>query len=76
MSDTKLRKAIETVLRSADGMTIESEGNVYIRSLEGENYVAGIEYYGQQDDEEIEYGSDITSAINYFFAKRNEENHG
>lgn len=76
MSDSKLREAIETVLRSAEGMTIESEGNVYIRSLEGENYVAGIEYYGEQDDEENEYGDDIKSAINYFFEKRDQENHG
>jgi hypothetical protein len=72
----KFRDCLKIILRSDDGLSLESEGTVYIRSLEGENFSAGI----LSDDGDIEseevFDSDIDSALDYFLKERDKRNHG
>lgn len=35
----KFKKAIELVLESEDGLSLESEGNIFIRTAEGDEFL-------------------------------------
>ena len=70
------KEALKAVLEQEQGISIESEGSVYVRSTEGKNYCAGFESPDGEVSEEFEYGSDIDKAVDYFLSNRDKENHG
>ncbi|MBU2709255.1 hypothetical protein KCM76_24885 [Zooshikella marina] len=70
------KDAIKVVLQHEQGIVIESEGSIYIRSTEGENYCSGYESPDGKISEEVEFGSDLDKAVDYFLSKRQKENHG
>ena len=72
----EFREAITRLLNADDGLSIESEGTVYIRSLEGGLIVAGILADDGAILSEREFGPDTDSAIDYFCVERAARNHG
>ncbi|WDE02601.1 hypothetical protein [Thalassomonas actiniarum] len=63
-------ESIKSVLEQAQGISIESEGSIYVRSTEGNNYFAGHVSSDGAVSEEVEFGSDIDKAISYFMSER------
>ncbi|WP_145226076.1 hypothetical protein [Gimesia algae] len=75
-NEQEFRDTIKILLQSDDGIAIESEGTVYIRSLEGCQIVAGILGDAGGISYEKEFAENIDVAIEYFCAERNLRNHG
>jgi hypothetical protein len=70
------KQSLKNILQSDDGLSIESEGTVYIRSLEGNNIVAGILDDDGGIERETEFNENIDDAIEYFISQRAKLNHG
>lgn len=64
------------LLRADGGLMLVSQGEVFIRSLEGDNYAAG----GLDNDggiqTESEFPGDVHGAIEHFIRERDERGHG
>ena len=71
----KFYEALKTVLLSDYGLSLESEGTVYVRSLDGE-YAAGLLADDGAIEYEKEFEDDIDSAIRFFIEERQKRNHG
>ena len=69
------KQALKNILLSDDGFSIESEGTVYVRSLENNNIVAGILDDDGRIESEIEFNENIDDAIEYFISERGKLNH-
>ena len=67
---------LKQVLSSDDGLLVESEGAVFVRSVEGDNYTAGILCDAGGIDDKIEFESDLDGAIRWFLAERGKRGHG
>ena len=74
--ESMLSNAIRHVLRADAGISIESEGTVYVRSLEGNTFCAGLIGEDGYIRYEKEYGIDVDGAIDWFLRKRTELRHG
>lgn len=72
----EFRRAIRAVLLGDDGISIESEGTIYIRSLEGPYIAAGTLSLDGGIEAETEFETDIESAIDWFVSERKRLNHG
>jgi hypothetical protein len=72
----EFRAALRTLLLSDDGISIESEGTVYVRSLEGNYFAAGILSANGGIESEEDCDSDIDRAISFFIEERQRRNHG
>ena len=66
----QFKSSIKEVLCADDGLSIESEGTVYVRSLEGEYYCAGILANDGGIEMEHEYEEDLDAAVEYFLTER------
>lgn len=70
------KNSVKLILQSEDGLCLESEGNIFIRTTEGDNFFAGYLCLDGGIEEEIEFGDDIDAAIEYFLEERKKQNHG
>ena len=68
--ENKFRECLKTILLSDYGLSIESEGTVYVRSLDDDTIAAGILADDGGIEHEQEFGSDIESALDYFLKAR------
>lgn len=73
---TQFIENLKQVLSTDDGLSVESEGTVYVRSLEGDSYAVGILSDDGAIDEEVEFKSDLDGAIRWFLAERERRGHG
>lgn len=73
---SSFRDTLRAILEADDGLAVESEGTVYVRSLEGKCYVAGILSNDGSIEKEFHFESDIEAAIDYFLEQRGIRNHG
>ena len=70
------KQCIKNILLSDDGLSVESEGTVYIRSLEGDQIASGIWDDEGSIESEILFNDRIDDAIEYFISERERLNHG
>lgn len=66
---------MKLILSSMDGLSIESEGTLYVRSLGGGAIAAGFLDDEGTISEEHDFGEDVAAAIDFFWEKRIELNH-
>ena len=76
INEPEFRSNLRKLLLADDGISIESEGAIYIRSLEGPDICTGILGHDGAIEHETEFGTDIESAIDWFVAERKRLNHG
>ncbi len=74
--DMAFRMSLRAVLEADQGLAIQSEATVYIRSLEGGLVVAGILADDGAIIEEFEFGCNVDAAIEYFCTERSRRCHG
>lgn len=70
------RVYLRNVLLADDGLSIESEATVYIRSLEGGLICCGLLSDDGDIELEYEFGKDVDAAIDWFVSERDKLNHG
>ena len=71
-----LEEAVIIVLKADDGLEVESEGTLYVRTLIGGKYVVGEKGLYEHIDWERKYGTDLRSAVDRFLAVRKKQTHG
>jgi hypothetical protein len=75
-NENSFRDHIRHVLLADDGLSVESEATIYIRSLEGGMICAGTLAHDGAIESEREFGTDIDTAIDWFVAERKRLSHG
>lgn len=76
LSEQAMAKALVALLKGQEGLSVESEGAVYVRVLEGEIYAAGVIGDDGEIETEREFDGDLDGAIRYFITERRRRNHG
>jgi len=71
-----IRDAVKAVLASDAHMCVESEGSLYVKSLEGAHYITGERGLFDKIEWETDHGADLDAAVDRFLDLRALRNHG